>query len=345
MEAIFRGIKHYTKILFKLAFIIILGVIIISIGLLIKYKPAFEVTFLEENLGYVSNKYEVEEEINNYVDNKENCIADVELSERPQYNFKLISNSEQTNEEGVLSKVADTAIVTYRMFAIKLNGEVRDYVESLEEAEELVASMQNEYGEEINVDLTIEEVYTKEIPEVVAIETAKAEIGEELGVKLQQKLELKEEALAFTKVYTSRGANVSRMSKSVVDLGDIDLIEPVNGTISSRFGAISSIRPSAHKGLDIATANGTGIKVVADGIVTFAGWDKYYGNYVMVLHKNGIETCYAHCSKLYVEAGEEVKQGDIIAAVGSTGNSTGNHLHLEIRKDGVALNPLHYLYK
>ena len=345
MKAIFRGIKHYTKLLFKLAFIIILGVIIISIGLLIKYKPAFEVTFLEENLGYVSNKYEVEEEINNYVDNKENCIADVELSERPQYNFKLISNSEQTNEEEVLSKVADTAIVTYRMFAIKLNGEVRDYVESLEEAEELVASMQNEYGEEINVDLTIEEVYTKEIPEVVAIETAKDEIGEELGVKLQQKIELKEEALAFTKVYTSRGANVSRMSKSVVDLGDIDLIEPVKGTISSRFGAISSIRPSAHKGLDIATANGTGIKVVADGIVTFAGWDKYYGNYVMVLHKNGIETCYAHCSKLYVEAGKEVKQGDIIAAVGSTGNSTGNHLHLEIRKDGVALNPLHYLYK
>ena len=65
---------------------------------------------------------------------------------------------------------------------------------------------------------------------------------------------------------------------------------------------------------------------------------------VVVNHGNGVETYYGHCSKLYVKAGKQVKQGDVIAAVGNTGNSTGPHLHLEIRLNGVAYNPQNYLY-
>ena len=69
------------------------------------------------------------------------------------------------------------------------------------------------------------------------------------------------------------------------------------------------------------------------------------GKCIIISHTDGVETCCAHCSALYVAVGDTVSQGDVISAVGSTGNSTGNHLHFEIRKDGVALNPQNYLYK
>ena len=116
------------------------------------------------------------------------------------------------------------------------------------------------------------------------------------------------------------------------------------GTISSRYGAVSSIRSSAHTGLDISARTGTPIKVVADGTVTFAAYSGSYGNIVKVDHGNGLSTWYAHTSKMYVTAGQEVKAGDVIAAVGSTGNSTGPHLHFEIRINGNHVNPQNYVY-
>ena len=120
---------------------------------------------------------------------------------------------------------------------------------------------------------------------------------------------------------------------------------PVSGTITSRFGVSSSIRSGAHTGLDIACSKGTDIKVVADGEVIFAQRNGAYGNLVKVDHGNGVETWYAHCSKIYAKVGQKVSSGTVIAAVGSTGNSTGPHLHLEIRIEGTAVNPQRYLYK
>lgn len=106
----------------------------------------------------------------------------------------------------------------------------------------------------------------------------------------------------------------------------------------------SRIRVSTHTGLDIAATTGTPIKVVADGTVTFAKYNGSYGNLVKIDHGEGVETWYGHTSKMYVKVGQKVKAGDIIAAVGSTGNSTGPHLHLEIRINGEHVNPQDYLY-
>lgn len=120
--------------------------------------------------------------------------------------------------------------------------------------------------------------------------------------------------------------------------------KPVNGTITSRYGVSSRIRRSNHTGLDIATATGTPINVVADGTVTNASYQGAYGNLVKIDHGNGVETWYAHTSKMYVTEGQKVSAGELIAAVGSTGNSTGAHLHFEIRINGQHVNPQNYLY-
>lgn len=98
-----------------------------------------------------------------------------------------------------------------------------------------------------------------------------------------------------------------------------------------------------HQGVDIAADYGTPIYAAENGVVTMARWYGGYGNCVMIQHDNGIVTVYGHCSYLHVYEGQYVTQGEAIADVGSTGQSTGNHLHFEVRINGICMNPINYL--
>ena len=100
---------------------------------------------------------------------------------------------------------------------------------------------------------------------------------------------------------------------------------------------------SYHAGLDIAAPYGTAVKASDGGRVTFSGWSGDYGNLVIITHDNGTQTYYAHNSSLLVSTGERVYQGQSIAKVGSTGLSTGNHSHFEVRANGSIRNPYDYL--
>ena len=115
---------------------------------------------------------------------------------------------------------------------------------------------------------------------------------------------------------------------------------PLSGTITSPFGMRNS---KLHKGLDIAAITGTKIKSAASGVVVESGWHSSYGFYVLVNHINGYQTRYAHCSKLLVKKGQQINSQQTIALVGSTGKSTGPHVHFEIIKDKVHQNPMKYL--
>ena len=115
---------------------------------------------------------------------------------------------------------------------------------------------------------------------------------------------------------------------------------PCSGTITSRYGYRSR---GFHTGLDIAVPYGTAIKAADGGTVTFAGRQGGYGNLVIITHDNGSQTYYAHNSSLVVSVGDKVYKGQTVAKAGSTGNSTGNHCHFEIRIGGKTVNPLNYL--
>lgn len=95
----------------------------------------------------------------------------------------------------------------------------------------------------------------------------------------------------------------------------------------------------AHKGIDLAASTGTPVETVGDGVVTFAGTNGGYGKFIKINHGQGFATAYAHLSKIYVKKGQRVTQGDLIGAVGSTGNSTGPHLHYEMHKNGTVVHP------
>ncbi|MCL1864694.1 MAG: peptidoglycan DD-metalloendopeptidase family protein [Spirochaetes bacterium] len=99
-----------------------------------------------------------------------------------------------------------------------------------------------------------------------------------------------------------------------------------------------------HNGVDIAIRNGSSIKAVRSGMVFFAGWRDGYGYTILIQHDDGYATFYAHCSKLFVKEGDWIEQGEQIALVGSTGRSTGSHLHYMVIRHGQLLNPIRYLW-
>lgn len=115
---------------------------------------------------------------------------------------------------------------------------------------------------------------------------------------------------------------------------------PVSGPITSGFGMRWG---RLHAGVDIGVGFGTPIRAAASGTVVYAGWLGGYGNLVVVDHGAGLSTAYAHQQAIYVSTGQRVSQGETLGEVGSTGNSTGPHLHFEVRVNGSAVDPLGYL--
>jgi len=118
---------------------------------------------------------------------------------------------------------------------------------------------------------------------------------------------------------------------------------PIQGPVTRQFSGASRGSQSYHPGVDIAAAVGVPVRSAASGTVIFAGMDEEYGNLVIVEHGMGLESRYAHNDRLSVRVGDRVRRGQMIAAAGSTGNSTAPHLHFEIRKNGMPVDPIEYL--
>jgi murein DD-endopeptidase MepM/ murein hydrolase activator NlpD len=118
------------------------------------------------------------------------------------------------------------------------------------------------------------------------------------------------------------------------------LIWPANGPISSGFGQRWG---RLHAGVDIPLPNGTPLRAAASGRVAIAGWVGGYGNYTCIQHGGSLSTCYGHQSSIGVSVGQTVAQGQVIGASGNTGNSTGPHLHFEVRINGSPVDPMGYL--
>ena len=309
----------------KLFKIIAIALAIIIAIMFIKFRPAYSVSLNGEDIGYVGDEEEFKTEVNeNILTPSESNVAFVEL-DNVEYTFSLVSRDE-VNEDEVMLTLEQSAQNVYRVYEVAdlNNEETKVYVNTMEEAEGIVSTLKEQYSE-IEPDLVINQIYLDNADEVneETIKLAKQELTNSLQEELEEKQEI-----------DSRTVN-----------GIYLAVVPVTGRITSRFGAVESIRDHTHKGIDIAATRGTPILATASGTVTFAGWSSGYGYLVKIDHGNGVETYYGHCSKLYVSAGDTVEAGEQIAAVGSTGNSTGNHLHFEIRLDGKQVNPQTYVYQ
>ena len=321
-----RKIKYCTKEIIRLINIVAIALFIITIIVLFKFNLVCEVSIAGETVGYVASKNEFEKEVDKIINKEEEAKLFTTIENMPEYKFKLVDKSEQTNEETILAKIEENSETTYKLYAVTLDGEEKTVLVSLEEAEKIVDEMTEKYEDDIELDIGIVDVITTDKKDESTVKVAK----ETLDSDIENKIEEIEEEIEIQS-HTVQGVYLE--------------VKPVSGIITSRFGNRESIRSYGHTGLDIAAPAGTPIKAAAGGTVTFAGYSGGYGYVVKLDNGNGVETYYGHCSKLYVSAGDTVEAGEQIAAVGSTGNSTGNHLHFEIRLDGKQVNPQTYVYQ
>lgn len=327
MFKILKNIKNlfvHIRSSIKLILIVLISGILITGIISIFYKPTYAVTINGEAVGYTDDKNGLQKKINEYMQGKEEeNIAFIDIETLPEYSLCFVKRNNISNSEEIFNKIASSGTTYYEYYAITLKDEEKYYVATKTEAEDAIKTLKDKDSTNIN-DIGYTQKYSTE--EQSYTDQATIVAG------------LYKKRIVNTTPYFSGTITTAKL-----DLG-ISLIKPIASgyTITSRFGQRSS---GTHTGLDIAAPMGTNIHAAASGTVVTSGWSDYgYGYHVVISHGNGVYTLYGHCSRLYATVGDVVNQGDTIATVGSTGNSTGPHLHLEIRVNGQKLNPQYYLY-
>lgn len=320
----FKKLVIFLRTWTKLITLLLVAVAVICFIIFFVYNPMYSVTLNGEFIGYTEDKGDMQSKINEYIKSGDNkTIAFVEIETLPEYKLCLLKKGIKSNDNEIFNTVIDTGIPYYKYYAILNGTEEKFYVQTYEEAENILTQLKdkNSFNKD-NVSYLLK--YETELKEFIEPNEAVASLYVETPKIVKNQ-----------KVNTKKNVDYSNTALGIA------LVKPVDGTITSRFGRRSR---GLHTGLDIANSKGTPIKAAASGVVTYAGYKGSYGYLVVISHGNGVETYYAHCNRLYVNAGDTVAQGAVIATVGSTGNSTGPHLHLEIRVNGVAKNPQNYLY-
>jgi murein DD-endopeptidase MepM/ murein hydrolase activator NlpD len=263
----------------------------------------------------IKEKVKQVEELENQVRNS----LGLKKQEKTQSNVTDISGSQLSllSQREVFSPVQD------RMATVSRGGVVRLPVNNSKEAS--FTSLEGE----------AEELFLSSASEDFPMSESQLPEQNELDL-LKQDLDQQIRGLQEIKTTIARKNAIKQSTPS---------IRPTNGRISSNFGRRSSPAgrgSTNHEGIDIAAPRGTPIRATADGTVSFSGTRSGYGNVVMINHGNGYVTLYGHNSQNKVKAGQKVKKGQIIALVGSTGVSTGPHVHYEVRVNGRPVDPRKY---
>ena len=330
MRTIFIHLRRSIKLIIILAFAL---TVIVGIMYFV-FKPVYAVKLNGEIIGYTDARKQLEEKIASFMKSGDgNKIAFVEVDNMPEYEICYSKNDIEICEEKIFDTVIASGTPYYKNYAVMVDNEEKAYVATPEEAEKIIADLKEKKSE--NADkITYVTKYSSDILEESTVDSVVASLYVEPPPPPTPVV-----------TYSTRRATGSVNTSQTVSYGvqpiGISLIRPVSGTITSRFGRRSR---GTHTGLDIATSKGTPIVAAAAGTVSFAGPKGSYGNLVVVDHGNGVQTYYAHCNTINCTAGQSVVQGQQISTIGSTGNSTGPHLHLEIRVNGICQNPQNYLY-
>lgn len=260
------------------------------------------------------------------------------------------SMSELLNRAEYISKISEYDRKMLDEYVAVKEGIARDKEQLEQEKQDLVSLQESTKAKQASVQKLSDEK-TAELERVnsqIGEKTAEAEAYER-DIKAQEDQIKKIEAeLKRQEEEARKKAEAAGKTYNTVSLGNIKFIWPcpASSRITSGFGERESPTAGAssnHKGIDIGASTGSNIVAAAGGTVTIATYSYSAGNYVMINHGGGVSTVYMHCSKLLVSVGDTVKQGDVIAKVGSTGYSTGPHLHFGIRQNGSYVNPLQYV--
>lgn len=255
------------------------------------------------------------------------------------YNVKRILNNDKDllNEVSVMKETLTNEKALLEQEIIKLDEEK---VEINNKKQELVDA-QKEFLDEQNK-------YLAQMNDLKSIESRKQSIINSLSDKDKELQEKIGDLTDFNKELQNK---LDELFEGIVGESDENpqeesFIRPTNGVVTSEYG--ERIHPITgqrgfHTGIDLASPSGTPIKASKSGVVVYSGWQGGYGRVVIIDHGGGYRTLYAHCSKLLVSEGQKVARGETVSLVGSTGNSTGPHLHFEVRINNKHTNPRQYV--
>lgn len=322
---------HFRKSI-KLVIIIAIALFLVLGVLYFLFKPMYAVKLNGTIIGYTDTKKQLEERIDkymNYGDGEQ--VAFLEIDQMLEYEICYSKKDVEINEDEVFDTVIASGTPYYKSFAIMQDGEEKAYVATAEEAEKIIAELKGKNSTNVESISYVAKYSSEKLEKSTAENVVSA-------LYVAPKVVAEPQAAVSSRlgtVNTSQKVSYERRA-----LG-ISIARPVSGTITSPFGRRSR---GIHTGLDIATTKGTPIGAAAAGTVTYAARKGTYGNLVVIDHGNGIQTYYAHCNSINCSVGQKVSQGQMISTVGTTGNSTGPHLHLEIRINGICYNPKNYLY-
>lgn len=294
------------------------------------YVEAYELSLNNNVIGYIDNPSTVEDVLNEikqrYIKKASDIgvlVKEVNFDTKVDLKKNSIPSQDISSVDEISSKILlSNKILDKPLIEITVEAEVEETV-AIEPAVEVIKVDDKYLG-----DSTIEE-------------------GKEGEKKVKKKMtfingvEENSEIVSELVLRDAESTKVYRGVKNPISSNITFLSHPTRGgVVTSVFGEKSR---GGHRGVDIAVPSGTPIGAACDGIVSFVGYDDIYGNMVIIKHDDNTETLYAHASEILTEVGKEVKKGETVAKVGSTGRSTGPHLHLELRYKGNPINPVDYI--
>lgn len=274
--------------------------------------------------------------------------------------FNNIYVKESVVEKDVIKELYDiddldtVSCMTYIAYELKAKDTIKKVANNFDIPVELIYALNTEskfqQGDVLNIVIELPVLATVSVKEVSSVKrVSAAETGDKAGYVTEvyncyylngSVYKTEQVSSAFSVKYPNKPS-----AKVVKSVGKYGFCWPVDKGyyqyVSSYWGD-----DRGHKGYDIAATTGTPILSVLDGVVeSVNSSSSAYGQHFVIRHKNGLRTLYAHCSTLYVSAGETVSRGEVVALVGNTGRSTGSHLHFEVFKNGARVNPSTYIGK
>jgi murein DD-endopeptidase MepM/ murein hydrolase activator NlpD len=297
-----------------------------------------EIIMKSDNISDMLNQVEYMSKItefdNNLLDNYKKLkqdVADKEKKLEAKVDELNALKEELTYEQGTVKKLASDK-----------NKELAKYEASIDETQALSADYTNKLNEQEDLIENLLEAERKRVEE----EERKKKEAEERRKKEEERKRQEEAAKNNNKDEQNDDSSQDTNTGGQVNTGGFTWPCPSSTRITSTFGNRAQPTEGAstyHKGIDIGASTGSNIVAAAGGSVVTAAYSVSAGNYIMIYHGDGVYTVYMHCSKLLVSAGDEVSKGQAIALVGSTGISTGSHLHFGVTVNGTYVNPLNYV--
>lgn len=322
----------------RFVFFTIISLVIIFSAVLVTvlntYKPTVKAYIDGKFIGYFSSEQQFDEVYNDLVTEKQNIDSNVKvyLESEPTFETSYTRDS-LIAKQNVYTNLRSEIKTEYTVYQVAVDGENKMKFDTQDDANKYAENLKSEVSK-LKVEVKEEKVAEK--GEITTIERADSILKD--IVDRNKPVETPKTTVSKPTTNRKNITTAATIGATSVQATGGGVWPTVNRRVNCHYMGYSG-----HTGIDIGGAVGTAIYAYQSGTVTFAGWGNGYGLYVKIAHGNGTTTYYAHCSELFVTAGQQVSEGQMIAKIGMTGYTTGPHLHFEIRFNGVPVNPYPYI--